>query len=477
MNAFTLRTELMDHQQRAVDKLMRVKVGALFMDMGTGKTLTAMEIIRRRADKIGRVVWICPVSLKHTIAREIEKHAAEPQSVFIFDGKVRRNTIPEADWYIVGAESIGSSDRVYLAFKKIAKGAFIVVDESLTIKSPTAKRTQRITDSAAESVFRLILTGTPLAKGVQDLYSQMQFLSPLILGYSSFYSFAKNHLVYDERYPTMIINSHDTDYLARKINPFVYQVKKEECLDLPGKTYQRVYVSPNDIYPSYDNVKEYYLQEIERLYDKQEVTFDMVSKLIFRMFLKLQKVLSGYEYAKGGKFIRHGAPLYRLQALKSAIESIDPDEKVIIWAKFHHDLDVIGGLLADLYGEDSFVEFSGRKTADEKEEALSTFRHGARFFVATASSGGYGLTLNEASYAVYYNNTFKYSDRLQSEDRCYRIGQTKPVTYVDICTTETIDERISNAITEKKDTLQSFQKEIGQIKDSKEKVLEMIRAL
>lgn len=477
MNAFTLRTELMDHQQRAVDKLMRVKVGALFMDMGTGKTLTAMEIIRRRAAKIGRVVWICPVSLKHTIAREIEKHTKEPQSVFIFDDKVRRNTLPAADWYIVGAESIGSSDRVYLAFRDIAKRAFIVVDESLTIKSPTAKRTQRITDSSMESTFRLILTGTPLAKGVQDLYSQMQFLSPLILGYSSFYSFAKNHLVYDDRYPNNVVESHNTDYLARKINPFVYQVKKEECLDLPNKTYSTVNVSDIDIRLSYDAVKTYYIDKIERLYETQTVTASNLSLTIFAMMLRLQMALSGFEYTRSGRCIRRTAPECRIQALKSVIDSTDADEKIIIWAKFHHDLDVICHMLAENYGEDSVVEFSGRKNTAEKEEALSQFRNGARFFVATASSGGYGLTLNEASYVVYYNNTFKYSDRLQSEDRCHRIGQTNPVTYVDLCTMQTIDERIMNCIKEKKDVLHDFQADVEQIKDDQKAVHAFMQAL
>lgn len=478
MKAFELRTGLMAHQRKAVDKLMAVKVGALFMDMGTGKTLTAMEIIRRRAKKFSHVVWICPVSLKHTIAREIQKHTTEPQNVFIFDDKVRANTIPKADWYIVGAESIGSSDRVFSAFILVASGnTFVVVDESLTIKSPTAKRTQRITDATMVSAFRLILTGTPLAKGVQDLYSQMRFLSPLILGYSSFYKFAKNHLVYDDRYPKRVVEAHNTDYLARKINPFLYQVKKEECLDLPDKTYSTVNVLDLDIRFSYDAVKTYYINKIQRMYETQTVTASNLSLTIFAMMLRLQMVLSGFEYSGSGHFIKRTAPANRIQALKSVIDSTDTDEKIIIWAKFHHDLDVICHMLAENYGEDSVVEFSGRKNTAEKEEALSQFRSGARFFVATASSGGYGLTLNEASYVVYYNNTFKYSDRLQSEDRCHRIGQTKHVTYVDLCTMETIDERIMKCIKEKKDVLHDFQADVEQIKDDQKAVHAFIQAL
>ena len=115
-------------QQTAIDKLKRLKVGALFMEMGTGKTKVALDLIASRADKTDYVLWICPCALKGEIEREREKWH------------------PEIALDVVGCESIGASDRIYLeTLEKVRTHiAFIVVDESLKIKNRRAKRTQRI---------------------------------------------------------------------------------------------------------------------------------------------------------------------------------------------------------------------------------------------------------------------------------------------------------------------------------------------
>src|SRR5690606_3131865 len=118
---------------------------------------------------------------------------------------------------------------------------FVIVDESGYIKGHAARRSVRIAELSARSRYRLLLTGTPLTQGVEDLWSQMRFLSKEILGYESFYSFARSHLEYSEKYPGMIVGTRHVDRLAERIAPFVYQVTKEECLDLPPKLYDSLY--------------------------------------------------------------------------------------------------------------------------------------------------------------------------------------------------------------------------------------------
>ena len=118
----------MTNQELAFEKLSRLKVGALFMEMGTGKTKVALDLIASKMHKVDYVLWICPCSLKAEIEAE------------------RMKWHPELTLDIVGCESIGSSDRIYLeTLRKLESGkAFIVVDESLKIKNRHAKRTERI---------------------------------------------------------------------------------------------------------------------------------------------------------------------------------------------------------------------------------------------------------------------------------------------------------------------------------------------
>lgn len=157
-----------NEQQLAFDKLSRLKVGALFMGMGTGKTKVALDLIESKMHKVDYVLWICPYSLKNEIEAERQKWHADLQ----ID--------------VVGCESIGMSDRIYLEIleKMQDKQCFVVVDESLKIKNKEAKRTERILKIGELATYKLILNGTPLSKNVLDLWTQIQFLSPKILNMS-----------------------------------------------------------------------------------------------------------------------------------------------------------------------------------------------------------------------------------------------------------------------------------------------------
>jgi predicted helicase len=144
MQAFETMTELMPWQEAAVNKLKPTRVGGLFMEMGTGKTLTAIEIIKQRAHKIDKVVWFCPVSLKSTIFLEILKHT-DAKDIYVFDEKTTSRNIPNMRWYIIGIESMSSSNRVVFAAKElITDKTFVILDESSYIKGHRAKRTERI---------------------------------------------------------------------------------------------------------------------------------------------------------------------------------------------------------------------------------------------------------------------------------------------------------------------------------------------
>lgn len=468
------KTPLLSHQSSAVEKMLPTRIGALFMEMGTGKTRTAIETINRRGEHIRNVIWFCPVSLKQTIRYEILKHTdCTDADIHIFGDKTNARTAPECFWYIVGIESMSASTRVVLTVNKlITENSMVIVDESSYIKGHSAMRTMRITKLSERARYRLILTGTPISQGVVDLFAQMRFLSPKILGYRSFYSFAANHLEYSDKFPGMIVRSHNLEFLAAKIKPYVYQVTKDECLDLPDKLYETRYFSmTQEQRHYYEQAKEEILLEIE------EDDFDSV--VIFRLFTALQQIVCGFwnRRCKGQPVEYLELNSRRIDVLMDTVMSIPENEKIIIWTKYQHDIAEISAALKGQYGEDCVAPFHGALNEKQRAEQVERFRNGARFFLATQSCGGHGLTLNESHYVIYYNNAFKYSERLQSEDRCHRIGQEHKVVYIDIQCSRTIDDRIANALAAKGDAAETFKREVNKVKNKKEQLKDLVRNL
>ncbi len=472
---YETKTTLMAHQLDAVNKMLPTRVGGLFMDMGTGKSRTAIELGKIRFDKVSKLIWLCPVSLKETVRREILKHTTcLPRDIYVFDDKTTDRNIPEATWYIVGIESISQSPRVVFAFNNLVdKDSFVICDESAYIKGHRSLRTQRLTYICERAKYRLIMTGTPISQGIVDLYAQMRFLSPKILGYNSFYSFAANHLEYSERFPGMIVRAHNEEYIAAKISPYIYQVTKEECLDLPKKIYKnRYFCMTEEQRKMYDYAKENIFWEWEQT-DDPEIS----SMAIFRLFSVLQQITCGFYNerldpmkdwlkAKEKNYKFYEFEHHRVDRLAEIIEEIPEQKKVVIFCKFRYDMKGIEKFLADKYGPDSFAVFHG-KDRDKEEER---FRKEARFFLVNQASGGHGLNLQDAAhYAIFYNNNFKYSERLQAEDRIHRIGQDQTTIYFNIGCTGSIDDRIEDALFEKGNVVAAFKKEMKKVKKKKRK--------
>lgn len=470
-----LRTTLLKHQEPAVAKLIRSRIGALFMEMGTGKTRTAIELACLRQSKIDKVVWFCPVSCKETIAHEIQKHTdASDADIHVFNDKTRQGNLPQVFWYVVGIESVSSSNRVVLAVNElITENTYVILDESTYIKNHRSRRTKRITAMAERCRYRTLLTGTPLTEGVVDLFAQMKFLSPKILGYNSFYSFARNHLEYHPEHKGLIVRSHNTAYIASKIHPYSYQITKAECMTLPEKLYDTRYFSMTETQRDiYEEAKEEILSE---LYDSEWPEYT-----IFRLFTVLQQITCGFWNRRqdDGSYRMLTFPHERVNMLMDTVAGHPSDAKIIIWTKYRYDVDCIGTTLGAEYGPKATAFFYGDLNEKARNVELERFRKDARFLVATQACGGHGLTINESNHVIFYNNEFKYVNRLQSEDRNHRIGQTDKVLYTDLTCRKSIDERIEQAMARKESAIVSFKREVDRVKDkSRKEVAELIKSL
>jgi SNF2 family DNA or RNA helicase len=460
-------TKLLPHQEAAVAKLLPSRIGALFADMGTGKTRMSLELASIRQLKWDRLFWFAPCSLKETIYQEVIKHTdAKPADIAVWGEQVADDRLPlAARFHIIGIETMSASDRVVLAYAAIiTERSFVVVDESSYIKGHHSLRTMRITELSSVSRYRLILTGTPFSNGIADLYAQMAFLSKKILGYTSFYSFAANHLEFEVRRDTFgrehrtnhVIRAHNEEYLAAKIAPYVYQVRKSECLDLPEKLYETRYfcMSPEQRI-AYEQAKD------EILSMEFEEWTDIA---IFRVFTALQAIVCGFWTRTDPvtrKVERLTFPHDRVEMLLNVIAQITDGEKIIIWAKYHHAIQEIRAALTARDGEASLAEFHGALSLQKRHEELRRWQQGdARYLLAIQASGGHGLTLNEAAYAIFYADGYKYSERVQAEDRQHRIGQTRQPTYISLCCSNSIDERIQTALWRKENALRTFQHQV-----------------
>ena len=476
---FSTRTQLMPHQEPAVAKLLPSKVGALFMDMGTGKSRTLIELARIRQDKWDRLFWFSPCALRDNVREQIHIHTdLSAHDVAIGDGRSLDRGLPDARVHIVGIETMSASDRAVLAYNAyVTPNSFVAVDESSYIKGDRAKRTQRITHMSQRARYRAILTGTPFTQGAVDLYSQMSFLSPKILGYRSFWSFARNHLEFEERKGPdgrkrrtgRIIRSHNEDYLAAKIAPYTYQVRKDECLDLPDKLYETRCTSMTAPQRAlYEQAKAEIL----------EIDYDDWSPIrLFHLFTSLQTIVCGFWKRPSGDVVEVNHN--RIGLLLATLAEIDDGEKVIIWAKYRHACRQIAEALSAEYGQEHVALYHGDIPETQRPAQLARWRAGARFLIATQSIGGHGLTLNDAAYSVFYADSFKYAERIQAEDRNHRIGQDRRTVYATLRCIDSIDDRIAGAISRKGNALGAFQERIDRYRKDgmKQKAIDLVRAL
>lgn len=233
-------------QKRAIAKLKQLRVGALFMEPGTGKTRTALELIKSSATDY--VLFMVPYRTKQNLLDEINKWGGLDQP-----------------YEIAGIQSISASDSLYIHLinrLKAANKPFMVVDESLLIKNDGAIRTERITQLGKLCYYRLILNGTPISKNILDLWAQMEFLSPKILN-MPLEVFKNKFLEYSvSTSPTSekekIIATHNVDYLYSLIEPYVFEAKLK--LDINNNEHDTsYYIVDKD---SYNNTKHSLISSI-----------------------------------------------------------------------------------------------------------------------------------------------------------------------------------------------------------------------
>ena len=461
---YRFKTKPYAHQITALEKSWDKEEYAYFMEMGTGKSKVLIDNIAMLYDKgkINGVLIVAPKGVyKNWYSSEIPTHLAshiQHKSV-LWTASISKtkqeelNSLFKSDFnlhvLVMNVEAFSTKKGLQFALKFLnSHKTLMAVDESTTIKTPSAKRTKSILALSKSAVYRRILTGSPITKSPLDLYTQCGFLNEDLLGFSSYYAFRSRYAHMIERNfggrRVQIVKSYQRlDELSKLIEPFSYRVLKEDCLDLPDKIYIRREVELTE--------------EQTKLYAtmKQMALASLNGKLltapnVLTQLMRLHQITCGHFKSDDGKI--QELKNNRLEELMSILE--ETEGKVIIWANYIYDIERIAEAIKKEYGDDSIVQYYGAIHTDERQKNIERFQDPLspfRFFIGNPQTGGYGITLTAANTVIYYSNGYDLEKRLQSEDRAHRIGQKKSVTYIDLIAEKTIDEKIVKALRKKID--------------------------
>ena len=356
---------LMTQQAEAVRHLQEWRVGALFMEPGTGKTRVAVELVRGCQPDM--VLWMGPLHTLPDVRKEIDRWGGLPGLV------------------MVGVESISASDRIYLETRAAISGrCFCVVDESLKIKNSQAKRTRHILELGQLCEYRLILNGTPLSRNLCDLWAQMQFLSPKILGMTEA-QFVRTfccttrvtNVIPGRRAPIIkefITGYENIDYLYSLVRHYVY-----ECdLHLQVRQLYRTerYSISDEERTEYQRLKEKYLDDEMLQLKNDNIFLEMTSKMQHSYCICQSK-------------------------MEACHRCVTDEAKTIIFCRF----------------------------IDSREACQREFPN-AR--VLSYQKEAFGLNLQDYHTTIFFDKVWDYALRLQAGRRTFRTGQTMDCHYFDL---------------------------------------------
>ena len=459
---YKFKTKPYAHQLKALEMSWEKSYFAYFMEMGTGKSKVLIDNIAMLYDngKINGVLIVAPKGVVKTwYEQEIPAHLVDhiPCSPVLWQAMITQKQQRQLDTLfqpghdlhvlIMNVEAFSTKKGLEFAARFLrCHSTLFAVDESTTIKNPAAKRTRNICSLAPFAKYKRILTGSPVTKSPLDLYKQCDFLAPELLGHSSYYSFRTRYAVmktanFGGRSVQIITGYRHLEELSDKLKPFSYRVLKDECLDLPAKTFMKrmVQLSPDQL-KVYKQMKHLALAQMD---GKMMTTATVMTQL-----MRLQQINCGHFTADDGtiKPIKNNRTVELLDTLKEI------HGKVVIWAHYQYDVETIVEHLKEEYGDNSFVTYYGKTPMSERQDNIQKFQDPdspVRFLVGTTQTGGYGITLTAASTMIYYSNGYDLEKRQQSEARIDRIGQKFPMTYIDLMVEDTVDERIVKALRKK----------------------------
>ncbi|HBV14301.1 DEAD/DEAH box helicase [Chryseobacterium carnipullorum] len=402
--------------------------GCLADDMGLGKTLQVIAFILSQREKRGPAtnLVVVPTSLLFNWQEEIAKFAPSLKVMTHYGADRLKDSAHMSEYEIV-LTSYGMllSD---IRFLKNFRFNYVFLDESQTIKNPNSERYKAA--RLLQSRNRIVLTGTPIENNTFDLYSQLSFACPGLLGskqyFKDIYAVPIDKFEYGKR----------AQELQQKIKPFILRrTKKQVAKELPDKTEMVIYcemdAEQRKIYDAYE--KE--LREFIAANDDDDLNKN--SMHVLTGLTRLRQICNSPVLLKEGYSNEHAV---KIEILMEQIQSKAKDHKILVFSQFVEMLDL---LKAEFERKKIPFEYLTGQTKN-RGKAVKNFQENeeVRVFLISLKAGGVGLNLTQADYIYLVDPWWNPAAENQAIDRSYRIGQTKNVIAVRLICSNTVEEKI-----------------------------------
>ena len=463
LKEYKFKTLPYKHQKDAITKANGKEAYAFFMEMGTGKSKVYIDdiCISYGLGYINCAIIVAPKGVYRNWSQlELIKHVPDQIDHDIITwssaatAKNKKNLKKLFDnneklkFFVINIEAFRTRKGLDFTKKVLTfHNCFFAIDESTVIKNPQALQTKNILSLRKLSKQRRILSGLPVTKSPLDLFSQCYFLDPNLLGYESYYAFRARYAVLMQRHTSShsfqdVVDYKNLDELNKKLESFSSRILKKDCLDLPDKLY-----TPRLVELTNEQAKAY--QEMQRE-AMAIIGNDIINvSTVLSQITKLHQIVCGFILNGEGNAV--SIENNRYQALLDVLEEAG-DQKVVIWANYRFDIKKILKTVREKYGFKSIKAFFGDTKDQERQDIVTEFKDPSnelRYIIANPRTAGYGLTLTLSHTVVYFSNSYDLEIRMQSEERVHRIGQNKKVTYIDLLTPKTVDEKIIKSLRKK----------------------------
>ncbi|PUB34395.1 SNF2 family DNA or RNA helicase [Elizabethkingia sp. YR214] len=442
----TLDAELRAYQQEGLNWLNFLDDhnfgGCLADDMGLGKTIQIIAFILSQREKHGHTtnLVVLPTSLLFNWQEELAKFAPSVK-VLTHYGADRQKSTTNFQQYEVVLTTYGMllSD---ITFLRKFKFNYIFLDESQTIKNPNSERYKAA--RLLQSRNKITLTGTPVENNTFDLYGQLSFACPGLLGskqyFKDIYAIPIDKFEYSKR----------AIELQNKIKPFILRrTKKQVATELPEKTEMLIYCEMNEeqrrIYDIYEKEVRDFISATE------EDEIHNKSMHVLTGLTRLRQICNSPALLKDG---HSGDNAVKIEILTEQIENKSKEHKILVFSQFVEMLDLIKAKLDE---KNIRYEYLTGQTRDRGAK-VQHFQnnHQVRVFLISLKAGGTGLNLTEADYVYLVDPWWNPAVENQAIDRSYRIGQTKNVVAVRMICSDTIEEKMMNLQKKKKKLAQDL---------------------
>jgi non-specific serine/threonine protein kinase len=406
--------------------------GILADDMGLGKTIQALSFLHHYKEHYGhlRALVVCPTTLIFNWENEIKKFAPGLTYRIHHGGERLRNKEALNDFQVI-ITTYGTlrSDIKLLMDMPLD---YVVLDESQAIKNPASKVTKAA--CLLHAKHRLCMSGTPLQNNTFDIFAQMNFLNPGMLGSIEF--FRQEFAIPIDKFG----EPDRKDHLRKLLFPFILRRTKEQVAkDLPEKTETILFCEMEEEQRKvYDAYRNDYRDKILGTIESQGIQKSQLT--ILQGLMKLRQICDSPAILnETDKYPNHSI---KLDELAREISENIGNHKALIFSQFLGMLALIKEKLIEL--EIPFAYFDGSTTATDREKAIREFQDNdsCRVFLISLKAGGVGLNLTAADYVYIVDPWWNPAVEQQAIDRTHRIGQTKNIFAYRMICKDSIEDKI-----------------------------------